>query len=653
MSTMQPPAFSCQHWDAVDFSMEKLEAVIAAAPPSAPPEVQDRWAQELLAEHLNSDPGDPCFDDDGYEEASTPTMAQLYAQLAVADKRAALLELRRTELLARLVQTQARADLTRDLPSDEEPSPAQRAAAVEAARATVVDSAVAACGGRRGPWLGRAEFAAAPAPMAGLLRQAVDRGVVTFDQACALVRDTADLGLPTDQRVALVTAVVRYAAGARQRTGAPVGQDGFRAKLRREIIKRAGTTQRRKAAADRRRVWLNSDDDGCATLGINGADARCLAALSRVDAIARAVRADGDPRTLDQLRSDAALDLLIFGQPATDAPTCVDAPGDGGWPAAQVHIVVSAASLLGANDEPGLVDGTPVAAHTIRNMAYARGSTWRRIVAEPITGYAMEATVDSYQPPAQMARVVRARDGRCRAPGCERAPVTTDIDHVKERRDGGQTRADNLQCLCRRHHSKKTRRHWGARLDEHGVVTWQLPDGTRTRTYPMDYRELGIDQVEPARTSDDARITGEAVAPVAPGAAGASATEITGPSQPTGPVQPTDPAATTDVRDGVSPGAPIDPAGTTQPTTTTGPTATGQPTTTTEPTATGPTAHPDFSCSDLSYPDSDSLTVWRSADSTRLHGENRRLREQLAAERAAHRGLRREHEAYRGEHPPF
>lgn len=64
--------------------------------------------------------------------------------------------------------------------------------------------------------------------------------MLTFDQACALVGDTADLALDTDQRTALITEVVRCAATARERTGAPVGQAGFRAKLRREIIKRAG-----------------------------------------------------------------------------------------------------------------------------------------------------------------------------------------------------------------------------------------------------------------------------------------------------------------------------------------------------------------------------------------------------------------------------
>ena len=33
------------------------------------------------------------------------------------------------------------------------------------------------------------------------------------------------------------------------------------------------------------------------------------------------------------------------------------------------------------------------------------------------------------------------------------------------------------------------------------MLTWQLPDGTRTRTYPMDYHDLGIegcDDISPA-----------------------------------------------------------------------------------------------------------------------------------------------------------
>ena len=43
------------------------------------------------------------------------------------------------------------------------------------------------------------------------------------------------------------------------------------------------------------------------------------------------------------------------------------------------------------------------------------------------------------------------------APGCtERA---TEVDHIVPLRQGGTSEADNLQTLCKRHHSRKTARY--------------------------------------------------------------------------------------------------------------------------------------------------------------------------------------------------
>lgn len=239
--------------DIADVTPVEWDAIVAAAPQPVPDEVWQRWADEWSAEHAD-EPVDP----QDVTERQPATMAQLYSQLASVDARAARLELRRTELLGELVAAQAKADLARDLPVGADVTAAQRAAAADGARATVVDSAVAACGGRRGPWLGRAGFAAAPEPIARTLREGVDAGVLTFEQACTLVHETGHLGLPPEQRAALVAAVLEYGSRTRERTGAPMGQAGFRAKLRREIITRAETPQRRAAApAETSAAWTS------------------------------------------------------------------------------------------------------------------------------------------------------------------------------------------------------------------------------------------------------------------------------------------------------------------------------------------------------------------------------------------------------------
>jgi hypothetical protein len=69
--------------------------------------------------------------------------------------------------------------------------------------------------------------------------------------------------------------------------------------------------QRQQQSVAQRRVWARLDEHGTATMGGSQLPPdRTAAAHDRVDAMARAARADGDPRTLSQLRADVYLDLL-------------------------------------------------------------------------------------------------------------------------------------------------------------------------------------------------------------------------------------------------------------------------------------------------------------------------------------------------------
>lgn len=448
------------------------------------------------------------------DAAETVDVAALYEELRQLEAESARIELRRAQVLGRLIAAQTAADLA----AEPDAGPGRRRQAAESARVTVIDSAVASCGGKRGPWQSRSALARCDESVTQPLLEGVAAGTLAFEQACTVIGEVEALDVPTDTQAAIATAVAAYAARRHERTGAPAGQSEFRACLRRQAIKHAGTTRRRQAAQDRRAVWLHADEDGAAVLGIRGADARCVGAYRRVDAIARALRGDGDPRTLSQLRSDVALDLLLFGRPASEAPTSTDNPADpaAGWPTAVVNVVISAAALLGASDEPGMVEDTCVAAETIRRLAGAGDSRWWRIVTDPVTGYAMEAVVKSYRPPAEMARVVRARDGRCRAPGCDRPAHLTQLDHVRERRDGGPTSAAGLQSLCQRHHTKKTRHHWSATIARDGTVRWCLPDGRTYATFPYDYTDVGVDSLDVAAPEDDSAPTPSAAEPTAP-----------------------------------------------------------------------------------------------------------------------------------------
>ena len=53
--------------------------------------------------------------------------------------------------------------------------------------------------------------------------------------------------------------------------------------------------------------------------------------------------------------------------------------------------------------------------------------------------------------PTAIARALKARDGGCRFPGCDRTRFT-EGHHVKHWADGGETKLSNLVTLCGFHH---------------------------------------------------------------------------------------------------------------------------------------------------------------------------------------------------------
>ncbi len=91
----------------------------------------------------------------------------------------------------------------------------------------------------------------------------------------------------------------------------------------------------------------------------------------------------------------------------------------------------------------------------------------------------------AYRPSARMAKRVKARDRRCRFPGCTVAAVFCDLDHVRPW-PTGPTADSNLICLCRRHHRVKQRFGWAVALAADGTLTWTDPTGRVRTTAPAD-----------------------------------------------------------------------------------------------------------------------------------------------------------------------
>ncbi len=159
-------------------------------------------------------------------------------------------------------------------------------------------------------------------------------------------------------------------------------------------------------------------------------------------------------------------------------------------PVAQVMITISAASLLGIDDEPGLVAGGTAGdylhAVLIRDAAYAAGSTWWRLITDPKDGSLQDLSSKGYRPSPALARAVQARDGVCRAPGCCVPAAKCDLDHDTPW-PAGATSYANLSAKHRRHHNHKTRRRWHTHRDG-DTITWTTGTGRTYTSYPFDYR---------------------------------------------------------------------------------------------------------------------------------------------------------------------
>ena len=136
--------------------------------------------------------------------------------------------------------------------------------------------------------------------------------------------------------------------------------------------------------------------DGTGSLLVTGAGPRITAAHGRVDKIVWRLRQGGDGRTLAQLRVDVATDLLLRGWIPSD-PTFITL---GAPPTAMVELIVSLPTLLGVDEGVGQIRGWgAISAGQARELALAQGSIWRRVVCDPLTGRAIEASAGTYAGP--------------------------------------------------------------------------------------------------------------------------------------------------------------------------------------------------------------------------------------------------------------
>ncbi|WP_102191839.1 HNH endonuclease signature motif containing protein [Microbacterium aurantiacum] len=234
---------------------------------------------------------------------------------------------------------------------------------------------------------------------------------------------------------------------------------------------------RHQDARDRRGAWVKDKADGMAEFGLSGPAALVHGAFGRLTGMAKEVQGAGDgadapdPRTLDQLRCDLALDLLLTGTPAGhDTPDGLLATVT-----AHVSVTVPVTTLMGTGTTPAELNGrTPIDLATARRLAGA-ASGCDRILTHPITGALL--AVDRYRPSAHLKRHLKARDQRCRFPTCGLPARDCDLDHNQDAALGGATTEANLGDLCRRHHVLKHHSPWHVEQQGAGIFAWTSPTG--------------------------------------------------------------------------------------------------------------------------------------------------------------------------------
>ena len=83
--------------------------------------------------------------------------------------------------------------------------------------------------------------------------------------------------------------------------------------------------------------------------------------------------------------------------------------------------------------------------------------------------------------PAAIARALKARDGGCRYPGCDRTRFT-EGHHVKHWANGGETKLSNLITLCSFHHGLVHEGGYGLHVTDDGLFVFTRPDGRRVES---------------------------------------------------------------------------------------------------------------------------------------------------------------------------
>ncbi len=181
-----------------------------------------------------------------------------------------------------------------------------------------------------------------------------------------------------------------------------------------------------------------------------------------------------DDRTMDQIRMDLLLDMMLTSTPSVDGAGGVVEGGLGAI-RAHVQVTVPATTLAGTTTGGAELDGKcAVDPETARILA-GNAPGFDRVFLDPIGGAVL--AVDRRHATAAQKRYLMARDVRCRFPGCRRPARDCEWDHREDYALGGKTDIENLGALCKRHHTLKHAAGWTVVQHPGGRLQFTAPSG--------------------------------------------------------------------------------------------------------------------------------------------------------------------------------
>ena len=217
-------------------------------------------------------------------------------------------------------------------------------------------------------------------------------------------------------------------------------------------------------------MFSEQAEDGTANLhGLNLPPAETTRAMRRINRLARALKAKGDKRRIDQIRADILLDLLTGRNQAEQG-----SDGDRG----AVEIRVDMTTLAGIDDEPAEIPGWGhVVADVARRIVDEASDAEWRIIPVDENGQPVGVITTRRRPTTAQKRIVETRNPTCVFPGCRMPATECDLNHEIPWAQAHRTTIRELGPLCRHNHIDHHRHRWKLKQIRPGVYHWTSPLG--------------------------------------------------------------------------------------------------------------------------------------------------------------------------------